>query len=270
VRRRTLLLGGGASVLLAGGGGAWWHERGNPSYHVPGGTHPQTRRGAFASAAMQTRVGWSVVYPSRPGPMPLLVYLHGRSGHHRDIDRYGPFLYDYVRKGGTPFAMVGVDGGDHTYYHRRASGQDPQRMIVDELLPVLASRGLLTARFALGGVSMGGYGALLLSEALGAKRVAACVVDSPAIFAGPNARSKGSFDSDADFRAHDVVAGSPGLAGVPLRVTCGTSDPFLPGVKRLLAKLPAATHDISKGGHNAAFWLHTAPAQVAFAGRHLA
>ena len=173
-----------------------------------------------------------------------------------------------MRRGGKPFAVAGVDGGT-SYYHRRASGEDSQRMVLDELLPVLATRGLDTDRFAVGGISMGGYGALLLAEVLGRDRVVACAVDSPALFASASQRSKGSFDSDEDFREHDVVAGASRLAGVPLRVTIGTSDPFVPGVKQLLARVPSAERETGPGGHDRAWWDHAAPGQVAFVARHL-
>ena len=161
-----------------------------------------------------------------------------------------------------------MDGGPHSYYHRRADGTDAQRMIVDELLPVLRRQRLSTERFAVGGVSMGGYGALLLAEALGPARVLACAVDAPAIF--PNARSvsAGSFDSAADFRRHDVVAHAARLTGIPLRVVCGLSDPFLPGAKRLVAKVPAE-HFFGPGGHSGTFWDPANPDQLAFVGRHL-
>ena len=166
--------------------------------------------------------------------------------------------------------MVGVDGGDHSYYHLRKTDENPQRMILDELLPLLAARGLKTDRFAVGGVSMGGYGALLLAETLGPSRVLACVPDSPAIFLRVQDSAGGAFDGSADFAAHDVLAASPRLASIPLRVTCGTSDPFLPGVRDLLRLLPSAEHDLGPGAHNRDWWDHAAPGQLAFVGRHLA
>lgn len=235
---------------------------------VPTGTHEQVVSGSFRSSAVSRTVGWSVVYPGRPQPLPLWLHLHGRGEDHTNVRRLGPFLYDHVRRGGRPFAIAGVDGGT-SYYHRRSSGEDAQRMILDELLPVLADRGLDTRRFAVGGLSMGGYGALLLAEDLGRERVLACAVDSPAVFASASQRSKGSFDSDADFRDHDVVARASRLAGVPLRVTIGTSDPFVPGVTQLLGKVPTAERETGPGGHNRAWWDHAAPGQVAFVARYI-
>jgi pimeloyl-ACP methyl ester carboxylesterase len=117
---------------------------------------------------------------------------------------------------------------------------------------------------------MGGYGAILLAERLGPSRVAALVPDSPALWQRWQDSAAGAFDGRADFAEHDVLADTSRLAGVPVRVSCGTSDPFLPGVKELLRRLPSAGRVIGSGGHNAAWWQHAAPGQLAFAGHALA
>lgn len=242
---------------------------------VPHGPIGEVVSGSFASAAMRTTTGWSIAYPHgiRPGTrLPVLLTLHGRGGTHRSAfteihdDR---FLSAAVRSGVPAFAIVSVDGGNHSYYHPRADGTDPQRMLVDELLPVLAARGLRTDRIALGGISMGGYGALLLAERLGAARVTALAVDSPAIWQRWQDSSAGAFDGPRDFAAHDVLAGSAGLRGIPTRVTCGTSDPFLPGVRELLRRVPSAQRELGPGEHNSDWWQHAAPSQLAFVGSHL-
>ncbi len=273
ISRRGLLLGGVGGVVGLAGLDPRVRRRvlGSPSspHPVPPSSTEQRVTGSFRSAAMSVTTGFTIVYPSSPADLPLMLHLHGRGGSHRDVDHLGPFLSDAVRRGTAPFAVVGVDGGNHSYYHRRKTGQDPQRMLVDELLPLLADRGLRTDRFAVGGVSMGGYGALLLAETLGPARVAALAVDSPAIFLRVQDSAKGAFDGSADFAAHDILAGSSRLGGIPLRVTCGASDPFLPGVRALLRRVPTAEKEIGPGAHNQAWWDHAAPGQLAFVGRHL-
>jgi S-formylglutathione hydrolase FrmB len=272
-RRRFLVGGGVAGAAVLGAGSVPGVRRrllGSPSspHAIPSGPTGLVVSGSFRSSAMAAVVGWSIVYPDSPAPLPMMLHLHGRTGSHTDVRHLAPFLSDGVRHGLTPFAVVGVDGGDHSYYHRRANGTDPERMILAELLPMLSARGLGVDRFAVGGVSMGGYGALLLAETLGS-RVLACVADSPAIFPRFQDSAAGAFDGAGDFAAHDVLAGASRLAAIPLRVTCGTSDPFLPGVRALLAKVPSASQELGPGAHNRAWWDHTAPAQLAFVGRHL-
>ena len=224
--------------------------------------------GSFASAAMRRRIGWTVLTPVAARPLPRLLWLHGRNGDHRNVNDLAGPLQRYVDKGGNPFAVVGVDGGKHSYDPRRADGTDPQRMIFEELFPLLAGKDLTTDRFAVGGVSMGGYGALLITEILGPSRVVACAVDAPAIFPDAHSYSGGSFDSAADFEKHDVLAHTDRLRNIPVRVACGLSDPFLPGAKRLIAKVPAE-HFFGPGGHSGSFWNPANPAQLAFVGQHL-
>lgn len=286
ISRRAFLAGGGAVGAAAAAGvvlgePAWRHDVRQLIHPDPEPLHPvpltpqgPVIEGAFPSAAMGAVTGWSIAYPhgmAAGSALPMLLVLHGRGDDHHDVlgsHRLGVFLSDAVSKGVPPFAVVGVDGGDHSYWHRRASGQDPQRMIIDELLPMLARRKLLTSRLALGGWSMGGYGALLLAERLSSP-VRAVAVDSPAIWSHAGESASGAFDSAADFTTHDVLGDARRLAGTPLRVSCGTSDAFIPGVKALLQALPGAQADLGPGGHDLAWWQHAAPPQLAFIGHHL-
>jgi enterochelin esterase-like enzyme len=285
VDRRTLLVGA-VGVALAGGITGWETEgpRIRRALHlvpsspdrVPDVPSGEVVSGTFRSTAMRATTGWSVAYPagSRAGArLPVLITLHGRTGDHTDAFRvchYDRFLTAAVRSGVPPFAVASVDGGDHSYFHARADGTDAQRMITDELLPTLARRGLQTQRLALHGVSMGGYGALLLAERLGPSRVAVVAADAPALFPRWRDSAGGAFDDEDDFREHDVLAHSDRLRGIPARITAGSDDPFRPGVEALLKKLPEAESEIAPGAHNARWWRHTAPAQLAFVGRHLA
>jgi enterochelin esterase-like enzyme len=283
VTRRRLLLGAGAVALL-GAGAAVAEPRVRPEIDrivTPGpssGAVPGTRpgpvvRGSFDSTARHASTNWSIAYP--PGAkagqaLPFLLVLHGRGDDARAVlgsHALGTFLAQVVKRGSAPFALVAVDGGDHDYWHPRASGADPQKMLVDELLPLVASHGLRVDRFAVGGWSMGGYGALLLAERLGPSRITAVAVDSPAIWTRAADTAAGAFDSRQDFDEHDVLHELAPLRRIPVRVTCGTADPFLPGVRALLAALPHAEHDIAAGGHDLAWWRHAAPGQLAFVGR---
>jgi S-formylglutathione hydrolase FrmB len=261
--RRQVLLGGAALALSA-------CTRSRP---------PGFASGGFRSAAMGGKVGWAMFRPAvrtadrtADRTLPLLLVLHGRGGNHLtafDDLHLDTALSKAVRGGVPPFAIASVDGGADSYYHPRRSGIDPQRMILEELLPLLARHGARTSRFAVGGWSMGGYGALLLAERLGRSRVAAVAVDSPALYLTAGSTAAGAFDDAEDFHRHDVLVNTSLLLGIPVRVTCGESDSFLPGARRLLAEVPAAQHDIRPGGHDEGFWRASAPAQLAFVGRRL-
>jgi S-formylglutathione hydrolase FrmB len=216
-------------------------------------------------------VGWAVSRPTG-GDLPLMLVLHGRGGDH--ISAFGELHLDdalsaVVRAGTRPFAIASVDGGEDSYYHQRADGTNALRMIVDDLLPVVAEPGVRTDRFAVGGWSMGGFGALLMAELLGPSRIRAVAIDSPALYLSAGSTAAGAFDSAEDFRKHDVLTRTRLLRGIPLRVTCGLSDPFVQGTRKLLAAVPTAERDLRPGGHTPEFWRGSAPGQLAFVGAHL-
>ena len=157
----------------------------------------RTVRGSFVSGKRgNRRTSWAVAYPpgsSTSARLPLLVFLHGLGQDHRaafgtqlGLDR---FLAAHVKGGGSPFAIASVDGGT-TYYHPRPEGQDAGAMVLDELVPLLAGRGLRTERIGLMGLSMGGYGVLRLGGLLGAARCAVVVAESPAIWTNPDDASQ--------------------------------------------------------------------------------
>lgn len=281
--RRAVVAGAAGVVGLTALG---WSEEGprlRRALHLqPSSPHAVPRvptgallSGSFRSAAMRTTTGWSLAYPHGSAPdaqLPLLVTLHGRTGNHRDafaVSYYDRFLSAAVRAGVPPFAIASVDGGDHSYYHARADGTDPERMILEELLPLLARRGLHTDRIGLHGVSMGGYGALLMAERLGPGRVAVVAADAPAIWQRYQDSANGAFDSAREFADHDVIARSRTLDDIPTRITVGSDDPFRPGVTAMLRGLPHAQSEIGPGAHNASWWRHAAPKQLAFIGTGL-
>jgi S-formylglutathione hydrolase FrmB len=206
--------------------------------------------------------------------LPVCLVLHGRGDNHRaavrvvHLDRA---LATIAQQGAPPIALVAMDGGDHTYWHRRSDGDDPQRMLTDELLPRLAATGMRTARIALFGWSMGGYGSLLLAETLGRSRVAFVAVDSPALWQQPGESAPGAFDDRDDFLRNDVFASRSKLAGIPVRVMSGKSDPFLTATLAFVEGVPdLVAADFPAGKHNGAFWTSTGVSQLAPLARALA
>jgi pimeloyl-ACP methyl ester carboxylesterase len=161
-----------------------------------------------------------------------------------------------------------------------------------------------TGRIGVVGLSMGGYGALLIAEQFSAEQpntlrfrttrhgteeltaggepgggpaVAAVAALSPAVFAtydDARAANPGAFDSAADFTRNNVVAGLPILRRVPAFVACGTDDPFQPEVVLVRSRLSALTHHPVPGGimpgcHDSSFWARHWPAALEFVGaRH--
>lgn len=263
-------------ALLVGGAGMLLSSCATTTIEHAGTRAGEQVSGSFRSRAMRTTTGWTIAYPTGHGPgdrLPVMVSLHGRRGDHRTTFtslRLDTFLDRVVQDGTAPFAIASVDGGNHSYWHRRTDGTDAAAMVRDEFVPLLADRALDTDRLALFGWSMGGYGALLMA---GRQQfpVRAVAVSSPALFTSSGATAQGAFDSAADYAANDVY-GHPGwLRGVPLRMDCGLQDPFYAATRSLASRLsPPPAGGFITGGHTKGYWRQVAPAQLAYVGNLLA
>lgn len=268
--RRTFLLAG-AGVALAGCGSS--ADSGDEPRTAVG---RQSRAGTIVSDAMGGEaVGYTVNGPigTPLDGLPVLLSLHGRGGDQGTALkslRLLDVLDRTVERSGTPFALVTVAGGVHSYYHRRDDGTDAAAMIVEELLPKVAGRGLDTGRLGLHGWSMGGYGALLLAGKLELP-VRAVAVSSTALFTTAGATSPGAFDGPQDFAEHDVFGHPEWLRGIPVRIDCGEADPFYDASRQFAERLdPAPETGFGPGDHDAAYWRRVAPAQFRFLAERLA
>jgi enterochelin esterase-like enzyme len=279
-RRRFLIAAGGGAAVVAAGGAFYERHRiedtlDPPHGRVPAGTTGPQRSGTFFSRARGRTVRWDVAWPpgSQPGDrLPVALVLHGRGDDSRSAfsaQGLQHFLAAAVRAGTPAFALAAIDGGDHTYWHARADGDDPQSMLTDEYLPMLAKLGLRTDRFGLTGWSMGGYGALLLATQMPG-RVAVVATDAAALWQTSGATAQGAFDSPADFDRNNVFTRISRLSAIPLRLSCGRSDPFAGANHALAAALPSAQHSFPPGGHTVGCWNTMRPADMAFLGHHLA
>ena len=283
VPRRTVLRAGVGLVGLAAAGvvagelvehdrlpGRSWaydhlglNGEGAPVPHAPAG---ELVSGTFVSRARAgRRTGWTVAYPHgtpTDADLPVLVVLHGRGGDHSTaftdlaLDRF----VDRAVAGGTPaFAVATADGGQG-YWRPEPDGADAGRMVVEELLPLLADRGLRTDRPALAGWSMGGYGVLRLAG-LGLVDATSVATLSPAVH-----RDEPTADDD--------VLGHPErLRGVPVQVSVGDGDAYRPVDEQLVAGLRRAGVDVEfhggPGAHAARYWRAYVPGLVDFTARHL-
>ncbi|MEU4294326.1 alpha/beta hydrolase-fold protein [Kribbella sp. NPDC026596] len=237
--------------------------------------------GTFASEARRTTVGYSVIYPHGHSPaarLPVVLVLHGRGGDHTSavndlgIDRY---LTAAVQAGTSPFALATVDGGRDNYWHARANGDDPVSMLDQELLPLLAKRGLRTERYGLLGWSMGGFGGLLFATSdffqrqVPADRTAVAVgAMSPALYRHFEDATAGAFDGAGDFADNQVLGRRDDFKDVAVRIDCGRDDPFAGAAKELREELRAAGGE-QAGAHTAGYWRRMLPDQLRFLGGKL-
>lgn len=247
----------------------------------PAETSPQVdiRTGSFVSDFRPgVATEWSVAAPVLTGRagqqrLPVAVFLHGTGSNNRfifDILGAQAVLQRHLVDGGMPFAIASVDGGN-TWWHPRADGTDTQSMLLAEFIPLLASQGLDTAKLGLLGLSMGGFGVLLLASQGKLPGLRAVAAMSPAVWSEFDAGMEGAFDSTGDFAANDVFALRPRLASLPKRIDCGTDDGLLATVQEYVSGLPGpVAGGFQPGGHEDVYWRLVLPDVVAFLARHLA
>jgi S-formylglutathione hydrolase FrmB len=286
-----VLLGSAGVVVAVAAGGVAVEEEWLPGKYLlrrqlrrlrgqSAGTFPDVAPGHVESGSFVSQhrlgadVGWSVIYPGdRPEPLPVLVSLHGLGGDHTTavtelgMDRFLPAA---VAAGVPPFAIATVDGGT-TYWHPRPTGEDAGAMVLDELLPLLATQGLPTQHLAFHGWSMGGYGALRLAGLLAPTRVRAAAALSPALWTDPADASSSGFVDAAEYERYRVVGHQSDLDGIPVRVDCGTDDPFYAADRAYVAGFDRpVTSTFGPGDHDPAYWTRMLPAQLAFVGHAMA
>jgi len=215
------------------------------------------------------QVRWRLARPARKGPprapQPLVVALHGHGG-----DADWPFNEVHIARhvAATGLAVATVDGGDF-YWHARQSGIDTGHMVLDDLLPLMAGKGLATDRIGLIGWSMGGYGALLMASRLGPRRVAGVVAVSAALWQSPGDSAAGAFDNADDFKRNDVFAAKSKLRAIPLRLECGREDPFILANQAFARDLPHAAATFEEGTHANEYWAAHIAAQMRWLQRRL-
>jgi S-formylglutathione hydrolase FrmB len=274
ISRRRLVAGAGATAAVGAVGAVGYSLVGG----VPGlrrrltdqgppGTIPDAPEGDIRlerrhSSARGQPVGLFTAVPAGHGDgagLPVCLVLHGGSATTADFRAFGfgRFLSAAVQTGTPPFVLAGVDGG-HAGWGPGSDGDDPQRLLLDELPRWLDERGFDTSAWAAWGWSMGGHGVLLLAEAA-SERFRAIAAFSPAI------PEDASAPGDVWSRSGRLVPDRTGL-------WCGTSDTFHPRVERFAERLDGrpAIARWGEGGHTRRYWNRITPEAFAFVGGRLA
>jgi S-formylglutathione hydrolase FrmB len=225
---------------------------------------------SLASKLLARRLDEVAIVPPGERTRPLLVFLHGR---HDARPRSAPtsrksgpesMLSDALFAG---LAQLGPDapvvvllnGGQHSWYHDRRTGRWSS-MILAEAIPDAVRRFHTTpGRIAIGGISMGGYGALHLA-ALRPHEFCAVGGHSAALYESFGASAPVAFDDAADFARNDVFTAA--LEGrftrLPVWIDGGTQDPFRKAdaalVSRLRARGTRVTYHVWAGAHSPSYW----------------
>jgi enterochelin esterase-like enzyme len=223
----------------------------------------------MTSAARGTDVDLVLITPSGvpAAGLPVCLALHGRGARARTFLQLGvpDLLTAAVRAGTPPFAIAAVDG-DH-YWVETEPGDDPQRMLTDEVPGWLSDRDLRPPS-AVFGISMGGFGALRFARTHpGLKAVATA---SAALFLSwPDARSRKVFADEANWRDSEPLLHTADLRSGGLGVWCGESDPFLGADRKLVKAVSPEMSRFSPGGHDDEYWRGVLPDILKFVGERL-
>ena len=187
------------------------------------------------------------VVPRRHGRW-VLILLHGyHAGPSQFLSQQ--FFDTLASLGDRAPVVLLLDGGADSYWHNRADGRWGS-MVLREVptgVPV-----------AIGGISMGGYGALLAASR--DRHFCATAVESPALWTSPGATAPGAFDSAEDYSRNDVFALRPPQ---PLWIAVGSSDPFYDATLSY-ARRAGVRPQVGPGGHDTGFWDAHMPALLRF------
>jgi len=216
-------------------------------------------RFSLQSRLLRRRLDEVLVTPRGGGRgRPLLVFLHGRSAPPKA--NLTDQLFEGLKALGTRAPNVlFANGGDHSYWHNRADGPWGSYVLREAIPEALARSGADSHRVAIGGISMGGFGALDLAR-LAPRRFCAIGGHSAALWFHGGDTPAGAFDDAADFGHHDVIgfARSRSPYRAPVWLDVGTKDPFLEADTGLANALRADGARISfhvwPGSHGARYW----------------
>ncbi|HKG66390.1 MAG TPA: alpha/beta hydrolase-fold protein [Solirubrobacteraceae bacterium] len=188
---------------------------------------------------------------------PLLVFLHGRGDDGEESNANDAFLRALAAQGKRAPVVVFPNGGEASYWHRRRGG-DWARYMLDEVIPDAVRRfGADRDRIAIGGISMGGYGAYEIAR-LRPRRFCAVGGHSAATWLAAGDSAPGAFDDAADFERHDVVGLAQERGRRPWRRAAlwldgGDRDPFLTSDRAFAGALGIRMR-VSPGGHDGDYW----------------
>jgi S-formylglutathione hydrolase FrmB len=225
--------------------------------------------------------GVQVVVPApdvgRTRGKPLLVFLHGHGGSDTSYTEDEAFFRALAALGRRAPVVAFPDGGEDSYWHNRDDGRWGS-YVTGEVIPTVIRRFHLDPhRIAIGGISMGGFGAYDIAlDHPG--RFCAVGGHSPALWLEGGATAPGAFDDAEDFERNDVIGAvraDPGAFGpIPIWNDYGDEDPFLIGDVAFDEALEAGGADLTAhewhGGHEQSYWDRHWKAYLGFYARALA
>lgn len=219
---------------------------------------------AVESDLLERTLPAKVVVPPKAPPRnrSLLVFLHGRGEDERSY-LVEPMFEALAEQRGRAPVVAFPFGGDSSYWHDRGSGEWADYVLAEVIPQVVDRYDVDPDRIAIGGISMGGYGAYNVAR-IDPSRFCAVGGHSPAVWETAAETADGAFDDGDDFDRNNVIAiarddPSP-YADLRLWLDAGEDDPFLAGDEALEEALrsaggrPGPVVKRSPGGHDNGYW----------------
>ena len=217
---------------------------------------------SLESVAVGDELSVDVVIPGGGSDgRPLLVFLHGQGGSNDSFTENEAMFEALAGLGERAPVLVFPDGGGDRYWHDRDGG-DWGRYVVEEAIPLAARASDGDAsRVAIGGISMGGFGAYHLALRHPA-RFCAVGGHSAALWLRGAETNPGAFDDAEDFERHDLIEAvrkDPGaFDSIPVWNDAGVADPFLISNVAFTEALEADGADLTAqiwpGAHDQFYW----------------
>jgi S-formylglutathione hydrolase FrmB len=195
---------------------------------------------------------------------PLLVLLHGRSSSPDSMAKKS--ITNAIDKlGSRAPVVVFANGGNHSYYHDRADGRWGSYILREVIPAAVRKYDLDGRRVAIGGFSMGGFGALHLARF---RRFCAVGGHSAAMWRTGGETPQGAFDNAEDFEQNDIIeaaAANPHLyRRARVWIDIGTDDPFRSANEELAHRLAGESFHLWRGDHDFSHFERDAPKVMRF------
>lgn len=230
-----------------------------------------TEEKTFFSSSTNSKVQIALTLPpnyTSEKKYPLAVFLHGRGGDHFQFKQLGgeESLTQVVEETKVPFLVIAVKEPKHSYW-KNGKVHGTATMVANDLLEYLQSIGLgVFSRYrGVFGISMGGHGALYLSQIYNSP-FGSFYSLSPVFrtFETLLPEDRMIYESESDFEREDPVHIYRNQKQLPVkgRIEMGRDDTFLtsqPETRLFLQELKSneskVNVDLSRsGGHDSQYW----------------
>lgn len=237
-----------AVLVVVGGSGADTHGA-------------RVLRFSIASPLVHRSLPVVAVVPAGPAGArrPLLVFLHGK-GEDENSNLDDAMFAALAKLGPQAPDVVFPYGGSDSYWHDRADGAWGSYVLREVIPQAIRRLHADPGRVAIGGISMGGFGAFNLAR-LEPQRFCAVGGHSAALWVSGGESAAGAFDDAEDFARNDVLASARArdpYRGLAAWIDVGTADPFRAADTRLATELrrdgQRVQFHVWPGGHEESYW----------------